>query len=68
MCKRMMEPCTVTGKKKNTNYLSFTKTINRVKYNMKKVIKSNNLNSEIENLINCINDKYKINLSVNKNY
>ena len=53
---------------KNTNYLSFTKTINRVKYNMKKVIKSNNLNSEIENLINCINDKYKINLSVNKNY
>lgn len=51
---------------KNINYLSFTKTINRVKYNMKKVIKSNNLMNEIDQLVCCINSKYKINLSVKK--
>jgi len=49
---------------KNINYLSFTKTIDRVKYNMKKVIKSNNLMNEIDQLVCCINRKYKINLSV----
>ena len=49
---------------KNINYLSFTKTIDRVKYNMKKVIKSNNLMNEIDQLVCCINRKYNINLSV----
>jgi hypothetical protein len=49
---------------KNINYLSFTKTTDRVKYNMKKVIKSNNLMNEIDQLVCCINRKYKINLSV----
>jgi hypothetical protein len=49
---------------KNINYLSFTKTIDRVKYNMKKVIKSNNLMNEIDKLVCCINRKYKIHLSV----
>jgi hypothetical protein len=49
---------------KNTNYLSFNKTINRVKYNMKKVIRSNDLNKEIKCLVDNVNKKYKINLII----
>jgi len=49
---------------KNTNYLSFTKTIDRVKYNMKKVIRSNDLNKEIKCLVDSVNKKYFIQIIV----
>jgi len=50
--------CHVTGK----DYIQFTKTIDGKKVSYKKVIKSYDLQKELDNFINYMNQEYKLNI------
>jgi hypothetical protein len=54
--------CHITGK----DYIQFTKTIKGKKVSYKKVIKSYDLQKELDNFVNYLNQEYKLNLSNQK--